>query len=162
MFQGTCEADTTYIGGKYENMHKAKKETKPQKAVVLGIVNRETKKVKSFHIENESYVVWGEKILDNVDLGSELIADERKSCVMLKYYFKHSFINHSKGEYSRQDLSRVALELQQIVLKVCLVKWKEESTEFTTGAVKSICRPTKCNGKYTKKPQIFCQISKWI
>jgi len=84
MFQGTCEADTTHIGGKYDyemrrsqNMHKAKKQTKPEKAVVLGIVNRETecarhiyegsrlqtKQVKSFHIEpaackqNESYVV---------------------------------------------------------------------------------------------------------
>jgi hypothetical protein len=46
-----------------QNMHKAKKETKPDKAVVWGIVNRETKQVKSFHIEpaackqNESYVV---------------------------------------------------------------------------------------------------------
>ncbi len=39
-----------------------KKELKPQKAVVLGIVNRETKQVKSFHIENESYVAQGEKI----------------------------------------------------------------------------------------------------
>jgi hypothetical protein len=38
-------------------MHTSKKATEPQKAVVLGIVNRETKQVKSFHIENESYVV---------------------------------------------------------------------------------------------------------
>jgi transposase-like protein len=111
MFQGTCEADTTHIGGKYENMHKAKKETKPEKAVVLGIVNRETKQVKSFHIENESYVAQGEKILDNVDFGSELITDESKSYVMLKHYFKHNFINHSKGEYSRNDLSRVAFKI---------------------------------------------------
>ena len=36
-------------------MHKYKKELQPQKAVVLGITNCETRKVKSFHITNESY-----------------------------------------------------------------------------------------------------------
>ena len=65
-----------------------------------------------------------EKILDNIDFGSEIITDESKSYIILKHYFKHNFINHSKGEtegsranmenkeiaseYSRQDLSRVA------------------------------------------------------
>lgn len=111
VFKGTCEADTTHIGGKYENMHKSKKELQPQKAVVLGIVNRETKQVKSFHIENESYIAQGEKILDNVDFGSELITDESKSYIMLKHYFKHNFINHSKGEYVRNDMSRVAFKI---------------------------------------------------
>lgn len=50
-------------------------------------------------------------MLDNVDLGSELITDEGKSYVMLKHYFKHNFINHSKGEYSRQDMSGVAFKI---------------------------------------------------
>ena len=111
MFQGTCEADTTHIGGKYENMHKAKRETKPQKAIVLSMVNRDTKQVKSFHIENEGYVTQGEKILENLDFGSELITDESKSYVMLKHYFKHNFVNHSKGEYVKKDLSREAFKI---------------------------------------------------
>ena len=59
MFGGTNEIDETYVGGKYENMHKSKKEAKPEKAVVLGIKNRETGKVKAFHIENEGYVAQG-------------------------------------------------------------------------------------------------------
>ena len=111
MFQGTCEADTTHIGGKYANMHKTKRELQPTKAVVLSMVNRNTKKVKSFHIENESYITQGEKILENIDFGSELITDESKSYIMLKHYFKHNVVNHSKGEYSREDLSRKAFKI---------------------------------------------------
>ena len=30
---------------------------------------------------------------------------------MLKHYFKHNFINHSKGEYVRNDMSRVAFKI---------------------------------------------------
>lgn len=111
MFQGTCEADTTHIGGKYANMHKTKRELQPQKAVVLSMVNRDTKKVKSFHIENESYVTQGEKILENIYFGSELITDESKSYVMLKHYFKHNVVKQSKGEYSREGLSRNAFKI---------------------------------------------------
>jgi transposase-like protein len=104
-------AENGFDGSKYENMHKAKKDSKPQKAIVLGITNRETKQVKSFHIDNESYVEQGEKILANIDLGSDLITDEAKSYVMLKHYFNHNVVNHSKGEHSREDLSRKAFKI---------------------------------------------------
>lgn len=106
IFGGTNKIDETYVGGKYENRHKYKKEAKPEKAVVLGIKNRETGKVKAFHVETNTYPDLAEKIIDNVEMGSLLITDEYKGYVMLRNYYKYEFINHSAKEYVRKDSSR--------------------------------------------------------
>ena len=111
MFTGTCEVDETYCGAKYENMHKSKKEAQPQKAVVLGIKNRETGNVKAFHIETSTYPDIAEKIIDNVEMGSTLITDEHKSYVMLKHYYKHESVNHGVREYVRKSSSRDAVRI---------------------------------------------------
>lgn len=50
-FQGTVEADEYYVGGSESNKH-TKDKFKSEKAVVFGLVNRETKQVKSFNIES--------------------------------------------------------------------------------------------------------------
>ena len=111
MFGGTNEIDETYVGGKYENMHKDKKEARPGKAVVLGIKNRETGKVKAFHIQTSTYPDLAEKIIDNIEMGSLLITDEYKGYVMLRNYYKHESINHSAKEYVRKDSSREAIKI---------------------------------------------------
>ena len=110
MFQGTCEVDETYIGGKEGNKHTHKKGLE-EKAVVLGIKNRETKQVKAYHTEDNKYHTLGEKIFEKVEHGSTLITDEYKGYKALKYYYNHESINHSAKEYCRVDASRVAVKI---------------------------------------------------
>jgi transposase-like protein len=88
-FDGITEVDEAYFGGKEGNKYKSKKETKPEKAVVLGIVNREptvgkhseriktscqTKQVKSFNVESADKENLLPKIGCNVK-GSNIITD---------------------------------------------------------------------------------------
>jgi transposase-like protein len=107
MLQGIIEIDECYIGGKSANKHMKKRieaKEKDDKAVVLGIVNQETKQVKSFHIKNSQYPQIAEKIIDNIEIGSTIITDEANVYKALgKYYYKHNSINHSKGEYVKNE-----------------------------------------------------------
>ena len=68
-FEDTVEADETFVGGKYENMHADKKATEPPKSIILGILNRETKQVKSVVVESTEYCNLGAEILDTVHGG---------------------------------------------------------------------------------------------
>ncbi|MFT4968130.1 MAG: transposase-like protein [Candidatus Deianiraeaceae bacterium] len=108
-FQGTCEIDETYIGGKYENMHTSKKATLPQKATVLAIINRDTKQVKAYHTEDNKYHTLGEKVFQKVEHGSTWITDEYKGYKALKYYYNHQSINHSAKEYVRNGKTMEAI-----------------------------------------------------
>lgn len=78
-FDGTTEIDETYYGGKEENKHKHKKFTK-QKDIIIGIVNRDTKKVKSQKVAST------------------------------KYYYNHKTINHSAKEYVRENIHTNTIE----------------------------------------------------
>jgi hypothetical protein len=113
-FCGTNEVDETYVGGKATNKHMSTRvelKEKDEKAVVLGIVNRETKQIKTFHIENNSYVEISSKVIDNIEMGSHIITDEASVYKTLgKHYYKHASVNHSKGEYVKKD-SREAFNI---------------------------------------------------
>ena len=104
VFSGICEVDETFVGGKYENMHQDKKATQPQKAIVIGIVNRHTKMVKSKVIASTQYCDLADEIIDNVKLGSHVITDDLNSYKMLNLYYKHDSVNHSATEYARGEV----------------------------------------------------------
>lgn len=106
LMQGITEADEAYIGGKEENKHKHKKFT-AVKSIVLGLINRDTKKAKGFAVDSAKYVDLAEKIMQSVEVGSTLITDELSSYKMLKLYYKHLTINHSKGEYVKKSNKQV-------------------------------------------------------
>lgn len=108
-FNGTVEVDETYVGGKEENKHKHKKFTK-QKDIVIGIVNRETKTVKSQKVASSKYYDLAEQIMNNVEMGSNVITDELSSYRMLKLYYKHDKINHSVKEYVRDNIHTNTIE----------------------------------------------------
>lgn len=108
-FSGIVEADEAYIGGKSENKHmkqRIKLKEKNDKAIVLGIVNRDTKQVKAFKVETSKYYELGQKIMDNVDTGSTLITDEYSAYTLLRNFYNHETINHSQGEYVKNDKNK--------------------------------------------------------
>lgn len=106
LMQGIVEADETYLGGKEENKHEHKK-GKSAKSVILGLINRDKKLAKAFHVESVKYFNLAEKIMNNVAIGSTLITDEHASYKMLKLYYKHLSINHSKGEYVKKGKKEI-------------------------------------------------------
>ena len=69
-FAGTTEADECYVGGLEGNKHKNKKSDKDNKACVFGMINRDTKQAKVYHVSsNEKDVLLG-KINVNIDNGT--------------------------------------------------------------------------------------------
>ena len=101
-FNGITEVDEVYLGGKEENKHKHKK-GQSKKIIAVGIVNRDTGEARIETVESTTYADLGEKVMQNVNIGSELITDELSSYRTLGLYYNHSTINHSKDEYVRKD-----------------------------------------------------------
>jgi transposase-like protein len=107
------EADELYVGGKEGNKH-VDKRFKDTKAVVLGIVDRNKKEVKTFHVKDSKYSTLGQKIIDNVELGSTLITDDYSAYKTLKNFYEHETVNHSAGEYVKVKRLRNGLEAAKI------------------------------------------------
>lgn len=105
-FNGTCEIDETYIGGKAENKHlhaRVKAKGIYKKAVAFGIVNRETKQVKAIKVADATRNTLQKEIYNNIKEGSILCTDEHKSYHSIGNSYNHKQVNHSQGEYSREE-----------------------------------------------------------
>jgi transposase-like protein len=109
-FQGTVEADECYVGGSETNKHTIKKFTS-EKAVVFGLVNRETKQVKSFNVDNADKECLLPKIGCSVKAGSNVITDSYHAYKDLKNNYNHDVIKHSAGEYVIIDDNRDAFKI---------------------------------------------------
>ncbi len=108
-YDGISEIDETYYGGKAENMHMSKRIAAKgiyEKAVVLGIINRDTKQVKLVHTEDAKYHTLAKEVMNKVVEGSTIIADESSAYYTLgKMGYVHEKVNHSKGEYVKKEKS---------------------------------------------------------
>jgi hypothetical protein len=102
MFGGISEVDETYLGGKEGNKHKDKQGIS-KKLIAVGIVNRDTGEAKLEVSQSTTYLDLAEKVMNNIEVGSNLITDELTSYRALKIYYNHETINHSKGEYVRKE-----------------------------------------------------------
>jgi transposase-like protein len=115
--RGRVEADETFIGGKVRNMHKTKKLRVMgsrrgglySKAIVMGMLERNTKKVRVKMIENTESVTLQATIRQNVDAGSELLTDSWMGYRGLSKDFLHGFVNHVK-EYVHGHVHTNGLE----------------------------------------------------
>ena len=106
-FMGTViEMDEAYFGGKAENKHMSERVAAKgifQKIAVLGMLER-NKEVRGFVLPNgaKRNDIF-EKVLENIKDGSQIMTDEHKAYYYLYTRYKHSVVNHSKGEYKKGD-----------------------------------------------------------
>jgi len=99
---GPVEADETMIGGLARFMHKDKKAEKitgtggAGKELVMGLLDRETGKVRVKHVTNRKRRTLQDEVRANVAAGSEVFTDELASYTGLEKDYVHQFVNHAE------------------------------------------------------------------
>jgi len=112
---GEIEVDETFIGGLARNMHKDKKAVKitgtggSGKELVMGLLDRETGKVRVKHIANRERHTLQKEVRANVEAGSQVFTDELASYTGLDKDFVHEFVNHAE-EYVRGNVHTNGIE----------------------------------------------------
>jgi transposase-like protein len=100
---GTVEADETFIGGKARNMHHDEKVRKirgrgPEgKAIVFGLLERETGKVRASVVDFRRKWQLQNAIHDNVAKGAEIHTDALHSYDSLDNDYAHKVIDHAEA-----------------------------------------------------------------
>jgi transposase-like protein len=113
---GPVEVDETFVGGKPKNMH-IQKRMKAQKfgqhtdkPVVMGMLDRETRKVRAQVIPNVRRDVLQAEILKHIAKGSKVFTDGYKGYVGLKEQeFIHDTVSHI-NEYVRGEVHTQGIE----------------------------------------------------
>jgi transposase-like protein len=119
-FDGEVEADETYVGGKAEFMHMDRRTRKLAegtlgrggygKAIVLGLLDRKTKKARVKVIKTPKKGVVRGAIAEHVEQGSQIYTDALKSYRGLTLDgFIHDFIDHTES-YARGAVHTNGLE----------------------------------------------------
>lgn len=109
------ESDETFIGGKVQNMHKdrrAKVEKRgPQanKTIVMGILDRDVRKVRAMVVPDVKRETLQNEILNNVKYGSTVYTDDAVGYDKLHYRFVHDVVNHT-NEYVRGQVHTQGIE----------------------------------------------------
>jgi len=113
---GPVEVDETFIGGQKKNMHLDKKvryEAKGGafgKTVVMGMLDRDVRKVRAKVIPNVKRETLQKEVLNAVKYGSKVYTDEAVGYETLHYRFVHDVVNHSmtyvKGQVHTQGIEK--------------------------------------------------------
>ena len=121
---GEVEVDESFVGGKLKNMHRSRAnklgavkrgqghETRikhDNKAVVMGILDRESRQVRAKVIPNVKRETLQNEILQNVKFGSKVYTDQAVGYDNLKYRYIHDTVNHV-SEYVKGRVHTNGLE----------------------------------------------------
>jgi transposase-like protein len=111
---GPVEVDETFIGGSLKNMHKAKRARYDMiagskgKTVVMGMLDRDVRKVRAKVIPNVKRETLQKEILSTIKRGSTVYTDEWYGYSEVRYRFVHDVVNHSetyvKGQVHTQGI----------------------------------------------------------
>jgi transposase-like protein len=111
----TLESDETFVGGRVQNMHKGKRVTAEgkgpykNKTIVMGILDRDLRKVRAMVVPNVKRETLQNEILNNVKYGSTVYTDDAVGYDRLHYRFVHDVVNHA-NEYVRGQVHTQGIE----------------------------------------------------
>jgi transposase-like protein len=99
-----CEADETFIGPKPKNMHKERRarynqqreETGRGRAVVMGVIDRETREMRAKVVPDVKRETLQAEILKQVRYGSTIYTDDAVAYDKLKWRYVHEVVNHAE------------------------------------------------------------------
>lgn len=91
MLSGLVEADEAWFGKKKND----------NQDIVMGMVERNRRKLILIQIPNVKEATLYPHILDNVEKGSKFFTDQRITYSVTGIYYHHQTTNHSKGEFAR-------------------------------------------------------------
>jgi transposase-like protein len=118
---GPVEVDETYVGGRVKNMHRSAirarfkgmpvaSSTVSNKAIVMGMRDRETRRVRAKVIPNTNRETLQNEILANVEKKSKVYTDQSQSYFKLaERDFIHDTVNHLE-EYVRGQVHTQGIE----------------------------------------------------
>lgn len=123
---GIVEADETYIGGKAENMHAKKKRERIRgrggvgKVIVVGVMARGGEVRVKVVPDTKAGTVHA-FVRENVRKRSKLHTDTMTSYQGLEAHYAHETVNHSAGEYVRENVHCNSMENFWSLLKRMIV-----------------------------------------
>lgn len=103
------EVDETFVGGKNKNRHQHKKVANSQgrsfkdKTPVLGILNREDKKIQCYVVSDTTAKTIQPIIFDKIQQGATVMSDEWWAYNNLNKFYNHKIVNHGNKEFVNED-----------------------------------------------------------
>ena len=121
-FSGPVEADETYMGGRRKNMSKAKRSTlngrgTVGKSVVVGVKDRATNEVRAQVVPSPDAPTLQGFVREYAREGAMIYTDEATAYAGLAGDFDHAAVNHSTGEYVRDQAHTNGIESFWSMLK---------------------------------------------